>query len=82
MTDWLAHTPPEILAENFGIPVEAISKIPIHNLWIFQGKLPGHLSADLAAVKGSSVFPPYPFTLLPWVRGTDTTNEGWGGADC
>jgi oxalate decarboxylase len=63
VTDWLTHTPPEILAENFGIPFEAISKIPIHNLWIFQGKLPGHLSADLAAVKGPSGFPPYPFTF-------------------
>src|SRR5246127_5578926 len=35
VTDWLAHTPPEILAENFGVPTETFSKIPLHNLYIF-----------------------------------------------
>jgi oxalate decarboxylase len=63
VTDWLAHTPPEILAENFGVPVDALSKVPIHNLWIFQGKLPGDLAADQAAVKGLNGSPPHPFTF-------------------
>jgi oxalate decarboxylase len=63
VTDWLAHTPPEILAENFGVPVDALLKIPIHNLWIFQGKLPGDLAADQAAVKGLNGSPPHPFTF-------------------
>jgi oxalate decarboxylase len=63
VTDWLAHTPPEILAENFGVPVDALSKIPIHNLWIFQGKLPGDLGADQAAVKGLNGSPPHSFTF-------------------
>ena len=26
LTDWLAHTPPEILAENFGVPAETFAK--------------------------------------------------------
>jgi oxalate decarboxylase len=38
-------------------------KIPIHNLWIFQGKLPGDLAADQAAVKGLNGSPPHPFTF-------------------
>jgi oxalate decarboxylase/phosphoglucose isomerase-like protein (cupin superfamily) len=44
VTDWFIHTPPEILAENFGVPAETFSKIPLHNLWIFQGEVPadGH----------------------------------------
>ena len=37
VTDWFAHTPPEVLAKNFGVPAEAFAKIPLHNLWIFQG---------------------------------------------
>jgi oxalate decarboxylase len=53
VTDWLAHTPPEILAENFRAPVEAFSKIPIHDLWIFQGKVPGE-----AAIKEPLDLPP------------------------
>jgi len=39
VTDWFAHTPPDILAENFGVPAEVFSKIPLHQLYIFQGKL-------------------------------------------
>jgi oxalate decarboxylase len=63
VTDWFIHTPPAILAENFGVPAEAFAKIPLHNLWIFQGKLPGDLSADQAAVRGTAGAPPYPFTF-------------------
>jgi oxalate decarboxylase len=62
VTDWLAHTPPDILAENFGVPVETFSKIPLHDLWIFQGKVPGPLSADQKAIEKTGNFPPYPFT--------------------
>jgi oxalate decarboxylase len=63
VTDWVAHTPPEILAQNFGVPADAFSKIPLHQLWIFQGKLPGALSADQAAVEKPADLPPYPFTF-------------------
>ena len=62
VTDWVAHTPPEILAENFGVPVGAFSKIPLHDLWIFQGKLPADLATVQKAMEKASEFPPYPFT--------------------
>src|ERR1700731_4739619 len=63
LTDWLAHTPPDILAENFGVPAETFAKIPLHQLWIFQGKLPGALDVDRAAVREPEGFPPNPFTF-------------------
>jgi oxalate decarboxylase len=63
LTDWFAHTPPEILAANFAVPVEAFSKIPVHELFIFQGKLPGALDADQAAVKAPMGSPPHPFSF-------------------
>ena len=63
LTDWLAHTPPDILAENFGVPADTFAKIPLHQLWIFQGKLPGALDADRAAVRAPEGFPPNPFTF-------------------
>jgi oxalate decarboxylase len=63
LTDWLAHTPPDILAENFGVPAETFAKIPLHQLWIFQGKLPGALDADRTAVRAPEGFPPNPFTF-------------------
>jgi len=49
VTDWIAHTPPDVLAKNFGVPKEVFSKIPLNNLWIFQGTEPGDLAADRAA---------------------------------
>lgn len=51
LTDWIAHTPPEILADNFGLPVRAFEKIPIDNLWIFQGEEPPPLEEAQAAVQ-------------------------------
>ena len=62
VTDWLAHTPPEILAANFGLPADTFKNIPLNDLWIFQGKEPGPLAADQASV-ASGGRPPDPFTF-------------------
>ena len=40
VTDWFAHTPPAVLAEN-SVPAETFAKTPLNDLWIFQGKVPG-----------------------------------------
>ena len=63
VTDWMAHTPPDILAQNFGVPAETFAKIPLHQLYIFQGELPGPLAADQAAVESPLGPPPNPFTF-------------------
>ncbi|WP_246159919.1 cupin domain-containing protein [Microbacterium rhizomatis] len=49
LTDWFAHTPPEVLAKNFGVSLGVFSGIPLHNLWIFPGTEPGELAADQEA---------------------------------
>jgi oxalate decarboxylase len=49
LTDWFAHTPPEVLAKNFGVAQEVFKDIPLHNLWIFPGDVPGPLEDDQAA---------------------------------
>lgn len=48
LTDWFAHTPPEVLAKNFGVAQAAFRDIPLHNLWIFSGDVPGELADDQA----------------------------------
>jgi oxalate decarboxylase len=63
LTDWTAHTPPSVLADNFGVPAETFADIPLHNLWIFQGEVPGDLSAVRQAMTGTAGAPPYPFTF-------------------
>jgi oxalate decarboxylase len=62
LTDWLAHTPKDILALNFGVPGDTFENIPLHDLYIFPGKQPGTLSADRAAIKSKAGDPPNPFT--------------------
>ena len=62
LTDWIAHTPPEILALNFGVPADTFKSIPLNDLWIFQGKEPGPLAVDQAAVATGGM-PPQPFTF-------------------
>ncbi|ACK51600.1 bicupin, oxalate decarboxylase family [Methylocella silvestris BL2] len=63
LNEWFAHTPPDVLALNFGVPAETFSKIPLTDTYIFQSELPGSLAADLAAVKSSAGLPPNPFVF-------------------
>ena len=49
LTNWFAHTPPDVLAKNFGVAQEVFSDIPLHDLWIFPGEVPGDLESDQVA---------------------------------
>ncbi|HYZ48391.1 MAG TPA: cupin domain-containing protein [Sphingomonas sp.] len=62
VTEWFAHTPPEVLAQNFGVPVETFQSIPLQDLYIFPGKQPGPLAAAQKAVESGGL-PPNPFTF-------------------
>jgi oxalate decarboxylase len=63
VTDWFAHTPPSVLAENFGEPAATFANIPLHNLWIYQGKVPGDLASVRTAMTQTAGTPPEPFTF-------------------
>jgi oxalate decarboxylase len=50
LSDWLKHTPPEVLAKNFGVPVTAFANVPDPSqLYIFPAPVPGPLSSDKIA---------------------------------
>ncbi len=51
LTDWFAHTPPDVLAKNFGVAQDVFKDIPLHNLWIFPGDVPGDLESDQLAAR-------------------------------
>ncbi len=67
VTDWLAHTPPDILALNFGVPADTFKNIPLHDLYTFQGQTPGPLAADQQQAEVDAG--------LPKVRSTFQLNE-------
>jgi oxalate decarboxylase len=47
LTDWLAHTPRDILAKNFRTSEAKLEKLPSKELYIFPAPKPGPLSDDL-----------------------------------
>jgi oxalate decarboxylase len=58
ITDWLSHTPKEILGKNFGVDASAFSKVPEKELFIFQTGLPGDLKQEQAqASEGTGQVP-------------------------
>jgi oxalate decarboxylase len=52
LTDWLAHTPREVIAKNFRQPESAFANIPKHELYIFPGHVPPPLAQDRVAGTG------------------------------
>jgi oxalate decarboxylase len=62
-TDWMAHTPPEVPAKNFGVPAESFKNILLQNRWIFQGKVPPPLAEVQEAIASSAGKPEFPFVF-------------------
>jgi oxalate decarboxylase len=49
LTDWLTHTPRDVLAKNFGVAASAFDRLPRnveHERYIFSGNVPGPIAAD------------------------------------
>jgi oxalate decarboxylase len=56
ISDWLRHTPPEVLAKNWGVSEEAVAnvyKVPPTGHYIFPVPLPGPLKKDEEAADDS-----------------------------
>jgi oxalate decarboxylase len=50
LSDWFKHTPPEVLAKNFGVPSSAFANVPDPSeLYIFPAPVPGTLASDKIA---------------------------------
>jgi oxalate decarboxylase len=57
LTEWFAHTQPSVLAMNFGVPAETFAKIPLQDLYIFQGEMPGPIESDQREAQGNAGAP-------------------------
>jgi oxalate decarboxylase len=55
LSEWVAHTPPEVLAKNTGLDKSVWAKTPGAPLYIFPGKLPNSLGQDKAEIGGEQV---------------------------
>ncbi|MGA2696547.1 MAG: cupin domain-containing protein [Terriglobales bacterium] len=53
LTDWMAHTPHDVLAANFGVSPQAMDKMVRREKFIFQAAVPGALADDQKASAGA-----------------------------
>jgi oxalate decarboxylase len=63
LSEFVAHTPPDVLMKNSRLSQSDIAKLPNEQLYIFPASLPRSLSEDRAAIGGSSVQAPQQYTF-------------------
>jgi oxalate decarboxylase len=63
LSEWVAHTPAEVLAKNSNLDSSDIARLPKDELYIFPADLPRSLAEDRAAVGGRSVQAPQQYTF-------------------
>lgn len=76
LNEWMAHTPPEVLAANFDLPVSAFKNIPIDDTWIYQGPPPMPLAQAQAAVRTPLGEPEDQFTFSMTDMKPDKVTKG------
>ena len=64
ITDWVAHTPPELLAKNFGLPASTFTDYPKGEVYIAQGPVPPDLPEEPAPGSGGQVPLTHRYRLL------------------
>ncbi len=52
LSDWIAHTPPDVLAKNFNLNLESVPKLPTDPLYIFPSELPNTTLAEAQSEVG------------------------------
>jgi len=63
LTDWMAHTPPDVVAKNFGVSQSALANMPSRERFIFQAEVPGPLAEDQRIAAGTLGVSPIDFAF-------------------
>jgi len=88
LSDWLVHTPLEIVAQNLGLKISDLQKIPTEDLYIFRSTVPppqeGHANEQAKESPDGNVPNPYVFNMSKqekevspggWVKIQDSTRN-------
>jgi len=78
LSEWIAHTPPEVLAKNTGLDASVFSKTPGAPLYIFPGKEPGSLEQDKTEIGGQQVAAKSEYTFR--LKTMEPTRSSKGGS--
>ena len=63
LSDFVAHTPRNVLAKNLRLDINAIAKLPTDSLYIFPASLPRSLAQDKAAIGGRKLESSFQYTF-------------------
>jgi oxalate decarboxylase len=63
LSEWVAHTPAEVLSKNSNLDSGEIAQLPKDELYIFPANLPRSLAEDRAAAGGRTVQAPQQYTF-------------------
>ena len=78
LSEWMAHTPTEVLMKNFGLEKSALAKLPTEALYIFPGQVPTNTVAqDRAEIGGEKVASRAQYTFK--MRSMTPTKKTRGG---
>jgi oxalate decarboxylase len=76
ISDWMTHTPVEVLSKNFGLPASAFKNIPERELYIFPGTVSKSLEEDLKAVKSAAGPVPQSFSYSLYDQKPNIATKG------
>ena len=76
LSDWMAHTPREVLAKNLGINERSLEALPKKELFIFQSEVPGPLAEDQRLAAGALGKSPYDFAFRAGEPGLSKRTKG------
>lgn len=63
LSEWMMHTPKDVIAKNFGVSEGALAKMPDKELFIFQAEVPGPLAEDQRLAAGGLGVSPIDFAF-------------------
>ncbi len=67
ISDWTRHTPPDVLAKNWGVSPDAVKSVydqPADGHYIFQGGVPPALEEDIRTASGANGRSPVNYSFL------------------
>jgi oxalate decarboxylase len=76
LTDWLHHTPKEVLAKNFGVPESTFDKVPERELFIFPRELPRPLAEEKREASAGTGMVPNTFAFFPGKMAPTKVSKG------
>jgi oxalate decarboxylase len=63
LTDWMAHTPRDVVAKNFGVSQDALKHLPTREKFIFQAAVPPSLAEEQRVAAGTLGASPIDFAF-------------------